>query len=324
MDKADLRIVFMGTPEIAVASLQAILDGGYNVCGVITVPDKPAGRGRKIQYSAVKEFAIDKGLTLLQPENLKDPEFLQRLSSLNPSVQVVVAFRMLPRQVWTLPPHGTFNMHASLLPQYRGAAPINHAIINGETETGVTTFFLDQEIDTGKIIAQKKILIYPDDTAGTLHDRIMIAGAQLVIETLDGIVAGNLKTIDQTNLITPGTFLYPAPKIFRDNCRIEFNKPVDHIINFIRGLTPFPGAFAQFGHDGDEPFIIKIHEAIAVKHLHSFEPGILFTDNKKIIRIATPDGYVDVKKLQVPGKKVMKTDELLRGYAFPDTLKKDL
>lgn len=318
MRKENLRIVFMGTPEIAVASLQAILENGYHVVGVITAPDKPAGRGRKIRFSEVKQFAIDNNLHLLQPENLKDPVFIENLAALKPDVQVVVAFRMLPLAVWALPPHGTFNLHASLLPDYRGAAPINWAVINGETRTGVTTFFLDEEIDTGKIIASKETEICPDDTAGSLHDKLKITGAGLVVETLDKIRDGNIETTSQDILISADKPLKKAPKIFREDCRIEWNKPSHEIVNLIRGLNPVPGAFTELntGSETGELFMMKIFEAESITENHDFEPGKLFTDNKTYIRISTHDGYISVKNMQAAGKKRMNTEDFLRGYNF--------
>ncbi|TVQ83161.1 MAG: methionyl-tRNA formyltransferase [Bacteroidetes bacterium] len=316
MQKEDFRIVFMGTPKIAVASLEAIINEGYNVVGVITAPDKPAGRGRKIQYSEVKRFALEKGLHLMQPENLKSPEFLDELRDLQPQVQVVVAFRMLPHAVWSLPPLGTFNLHASLLPQYRGAAPINRVLINGETKTGVTTFFLDEKIDTGKIIAMKESKILPDDTAGSLHDRLKVLGAKLVLETLEKIRTGQLSTTDQQELIPGHKSLKKAPKIYREDCRINWNKPAEEIVNLIRGLNPVPGAFTEIYSSNDEPVMMKIFEAEPIKEKHAFSPGKLFTDNKKYIKFSTPDGFIEVKNMQAAGKKRMETEEFLRGFDF--------
>ena len=316
MRKEDLRIVFMGTPEIAVASLEAILEHGFNVVGVITAPDKPAGRGRKIRFSEVKQFALDKNLHLMQPENLKDPAFIESLAALKPDVQVVVAFRMLPRAVWALPPHGTFNLHASLLPDYRGAAPINWAVINGENRTGVTTFFLDEEIDTGKIIASKETEIYPKDTAGSLHDRLKTIGANLVVETLGKILDENAEPVSQENLLPKNKPLKKAPKIFKEDCRINWNKPAEEIVNLIRGLNPVPGAFTELRTDNEELFLMKIFEAKAIVEEHNFEPGKFFTDNKNYMKISTPEGFISVKNMQAAGKKRMNTDDFLRGYDF--------
>jgi methionyl-tRNA formyltransferase len=314
--KKSLRIVFMGTPEIAVTSLEAIVREGYDVAGVITAPDKPAGRGRKIQFSPVKQFALAKGLPLLQPTNLKDPLFLEQLKEIAPDVQVVVAFRMLPGSVWSLPPKGTFNMHASLLPQYRGAAPINWAVINGETSTGVTTFFLDKEIDTGRIIARSETDIYPDDTAGTLHDRLMILGAQLVAETLRMIEEDRVEPIDQQKLISHPTRLKKAPKIFREDCRINWDKtPVD-ICNLIRGLNPVPGAFTELNGVAPETFYMKIFHALPILQEHDLPVGKLFSDNKTYMKISCRDGFIDIKTMQAAGKTRMNTADFLRGYDF--------
>lgn len=311
-----MRIVFMGTPEIASACLEAILEEGFNVVGVITAPDKPAGRGRKIQHSSVKQCALQHDLYLMQPPRLKDPAFLNQLQALKPDVQVVVAFRMLPRQVWDLPPQGTFNMHASLLPQYRGAAPINWALINGETQTGVTTFFLNEEIDTGSIILRKEIPILPDDNAGTLHDKLKVEGARLVIQTLEGILNDQLNPIDQKQLTAHEQALKSAPKIFREDCRINWQMNARQITNLIRGLSPVPGAFTELEMTDGDPFFMKIFEAIPCIEKHTLEPGKLLTDNKKFIKISTKDGFVDVKIMQAAGKKRMKTEEFLRGYSF--------
>lgn len=312
-----MRIVFMGTPEIAVTSLEAIIDAGFNVVGVVTAPDKPAGRGRKIQHSDVKKFALEKGLHLMQPTNLKSDDFLQELTALQPQVQVVVAFRMLPKAVWSLAPMGTFNLHASLLPQYRGAAPINWAIINGETKSGVTTFFLDQEIDTGRIIDAKQTHISPDDTAGTLHDRLKTIGAQLVVETLEKILSGKVVTTEQSKLQTEHAELKKAPKIFREDCRINWNQPAAEIHNLIRGLNPVPGAFTEIQLNNEEVFMMKVYDARPIMENHRHEAGKLLTDNKNYIKISTADGFIDILTMQAAGKKRMKTQDFLRGYDFP-------
>ncbi len=311
-----MRVVFMGTPEIAVASLDAILKSGFKVVGVITAPDKPAGRGRKIQHSPVKEFALEKGLFLMQPENLKNPEFQKQLKSLEPHIQVVVAFRMLPESVWALPTMGTFNMHASLLPQYRGAAPINWAIINGETQTGVTTFFLDKEIDTGNIIASVKTDIKPNDTAGTLHDKLKLLGAELVVDTLEQILKGKVETTDQAQFIDNPTELKKAPKIFKEDCRINWNENARNICNLIRGLNPVPGAFCELDTGEENRFLMKIFEALPIAREHDLGVGKLFSDNKTYIKISCKDGFVDVITMQAAGKKRMKTQDFLRGYSF--------
>jgi len=314
-----MRIVFMGTPEFAVASLKAILDKGYQIAGVITAPDKPAGRGRKLQFSPVKQFALENNLHLLQPENLKDPYFNEQLRELNPDIQVVVAFRMLPEMVWNLPPKGTFNLHASLLPQYRGAAPINHAVINGEKKTGVTTFLLDKEIDTGKILARREIPVSADDTAGTLHDKLMITGASLVTDTLEMIRLNKTEPIDQQILISENEELKKAPKIFKEDCRIDWNNDAESIYNLIRGLCPVPCAFTEIQVKEKPSFQMKIFEATPIIEKHSHNSGKLFTDNKNYIRITAKNGFIDIKALQVPGKKSMKTVEFLRGYTFTET-----
>jgi methionyl-tRNA formyltransferase len=315
MERKQLRVAFMGTPEIATASLDAISKAGFRIAGVVTAPDKPAGRGQKLQMSAVKEYALQHNLPILQPANLKNQEFIQQLKEMQPDVMVVVAFRMLPESAWSLPPLGTFNMHASLLPQYRGAAPINWAIINGETKTGVTTFFLDKEIDTGKIIMQKEIPVYEGETAGSLHDRLKEAGAEIVIETLEKIRMNQIKTIDQKELATEEKELKRAPKIFREDCKINWDAPANKICNLIRGLNPFPGAFTELETE-NEPMMMKIFEALPIITDHNHQPGKIFTDNKNYIKLSTSDGYVDIKNLQAAGKKRMKTEEFLRGYSF--------
>lgn len=314
MQKKDLRIVFMGTPEIAVESLNAIINNGYQIAGVVTAPDKPAGRGRKIQFSEVKKYALEKGLKLLQPEKLKAPEFIEELAALKPDVQVVVAFRMLPEAVWSLPQLGTFNLHASLLPQYRGAAPINWAIINGESKTGVTTFFLDRKIDTGKIIDKREMEIEPNDTAGSLHDKLKVLGANMVVETLDRIRENNISPIPQEELVNDDQTLKKAPKIFREDCRIDWNKTSGEIRNLIRGLNPVPGAFTELCVDNNESFMMKIFEAEAIREKHQYPPGKLLTDNKNYIKISTTDGFIHVKSMQAAGKKRMNTEDFLRGY----------
>ncbi len=318
MDKKDLRIVFMGTPEMAVASLEKMLHHGYNIAAVVTAPDKPAGRGRKITASAVKRFALEQGLTVLQPENLKSPDFIEQLKSIQPDVQVVVAFRMLPQQVWKLPGKGTFNLHASLLPQYRGAAPINRAIMNGETKTGVTTFFLDEKIDTGKIIAMRETRIRDDETAGELHDRLKVLGAELVIDTLEMIRAEKTETIDQDELISQTTEkeLKKAPKIFKEDCRINWQNDVTSVFNHIRGLNPFPGAFTEVYDSLDQPFILKIFDCDYEYSETANVPGELITDNKNYLKMACPNGFIDIKSLQAAGKRRMSTLEFLRGFTF--------
>ena len=308
------RIVFMGTPEFAVESLKVLVENNYNVVGVITMPDKPAGRGHKLQFSAVKQYAIDKGLPVLQPEKLKDEVFLNQLKGLKADVQVVVAFRMLPELVWNMPPRGTFNLHASLLPQYRGAAPINHAIMNGEKETGATTFFLTHEIDTGKIILQQKIPITESDNAGTIHDKLMVTGAQMVRETIDLLALGEIDAIDQSQFMINESELKTAPKIFKETCEIDISKSVDEVYNFVRGLSPYPSAWIEVQFPGqDEKTVLKVFETEKEHATHVEKPGSLLTDGKKFIKIALKDGFISLKTLQSPGKKRMETDELLRG-----------
>ena len=309
-----MRIVFMGTPDFAVESLKILVENNYNVVGVITMPDKPSGRGHKLQFSAVKQYAIEKNLNILQPEKLKDESFLEALKALHADVQVVVAFRMLPEVVWNMPRLGTFNLHASLLPQYRGAAPINWAIINGEKETGATTFFLTHEIDTGKIILQEKISISETDDAGSVHDKLMLIGAEMVRKTIDLLILGETDAIDQSQFIHPETELKAAPKIFKDTCKIDFNKSVDDSYNFIRGLSPYPTAWTELQFPNQqEPTLLKIYETEKEYIQHNNQPGTLITDGKKFAKIALQDGYLQLKSVQAPAKKRMDIGELLRG-----------
>ena len=309
-----MRIVFMGTPEFAVESLKVLVENNYNVVGVVTMPDKPAGRGHKVQYSAVKQYALDRGLTLLQPEKLKDDQFLKELKALNADVQVVVAFRMLPEIVWNMPKHGTFNLHASLLPQYRGAAPINWAIINGETETGATTFFLTHEIDTGKIILQEKITISENDNAGTIHDKLMVLGGSMVRKTIDLLMEGKTDAVDQSQYLTSDTKLNAAPKIFKETCELNLSKTVSEANNFVRGLSPYPAAWVQLQFPGQPDVItLKVFETEKEIVNHSIETGTIVTDGKKNAKIALVDGFLHLKQVQAPGKKRMDIGELLRG-----------
>ncbi|WP_395807490.1 methionyl-tRNA formyltransferase [Daejeonella sp.] len=301
-----MKIVFMGTPDFAVASLNALLDAGFDLVGVITAPDKPAGRGQKINESAVKQFAVEKGLKILQPVKLKDPEFIQELRSLHADLQVVVAFRMLPEIVWNMPAKGTINLHGSLLPQYRGAAPINWAIINGEKESGVSTFFLKQEIDTGDILFSEKVNIEEKDTAADLHDKLMIIGAKLLVKTVKAIELSDYKEIPQD--IKIGESLKSAPKIFREDCQINWNQPAMTIYNHIRGLSPYPAAFCLF-----QGKTLKIFQAEVNYSNHALEPGSFQTDHKATLQFACADGFISIQELQLEGKKKMKTDEFLRG-----------
>lgn len=315
MRKEDLRIVFMGTPGFAVESLKALVEHNYNIVGVITSPDKPAGRGYKIQQSPVKEYALSANLNILQPANLKDEQFISELRALRADIQVVVAFRMLPEIVWNMPPKGTFNLHASLLPQYRGAAPINWAIINGEKETGVTTFFLKHEIDTGEIIFSEKIKINPDDNAGIIHDKLMNLGAKLVVKTIDTVIDGNISTTPQNKLYSDPSELKPAPKIFRETCEINWNLPAQQVHNHIRGLSPYPAAWSNFEVSG-KPTNFKIFKSTIQTEKHNHAPGTLITDNKATLRIAVQDGFIDILELQMSGKRRMKTTDFLNGFSF--------
>ncbi len=304
-----LRIVFMGTPEFAVASLHALVEEGFNIVGVITAPDKPAGRGMKLTESAVKKYAFEKGLHILQPEKLKNQDFLASLKSLNANLQCVVAFRMLPEVVWNMPPLGTINVHGSLLPQYRGAAPINWAIINGEKITGVTTFKLQQEIDTGNILLQEKINIGNDETAGELHDRMKEIGAALLVKTITQLVDGTINEMNQseTNLQQ----LKHAPKIFTETCKIDWTKTTDEIHNLILGLSPYPGAFG-FLHDK----MLKIYRSKKEISQHSYEPGSAHTDGKTFLKFACSNGFIHATEIQLEGKKRIKTADFLRGFRF--------
>ena len=285
----------------------------YNVVGVITMPDKPAGRGHKIQFSPVKQFALDHNLPLLQPEKLKDESFVQALREWKADLQIVVAFRMLPEVVWNMPRLGTFNLHASLLPQYRGAAPINWAVINGDTETGITTFFLKHEIDTGEVIQQVRVPIADTDNVEVVHDKLMMLGGRLVIETVDAILAGTVKPIPQEEMAVVGE-LRPAPKIFKETCRIDWNQPVKRIYDFIRGLSPYPAAWTELINPSGEPVVVKIFESEKRFETHQLLPGTIVTDGKKSLKVAVTDGFIGILALQFPGKKRLRTEELLRGY----------
>jgi methionyl-tRNA formyltransferase len=305
----------MGTPEFAVESLKALINAGVNVVAVVTVPDKPAGRGQKIQESDVKRFALQAGLPVLQPDKLKDENFLEQLRSYAADLQVVVAFRMLPEVVWAMPRYGTINLHASLLPQYRGAAPINWAVINGEKESGVTTFFIEKEIDTGKIIFNERVPITDEDNAGTFHDKLMHVGAGLLVRTVEAICAGNYPQVGQNGVLPAGTVLRPAPKIFKETCRINWNEDVETIWNFIRGLSPYPAAWTQFVHNQNESSIsVKIFDVKKEKCTHSFSAGKIITDGKRELKVAVSGGYIQIHTLQAEGKKRLAIDEFLRGF----------
>lgn len=307
-----MKIIFMGTPEFAVPSLNKLYEAGYEVVAVVTAPDKPAGRGMQLTQSAVKKYAVEKNLQILQPEKLKDPFFIEELYSLKADMQVVVAFRMLPEIVWNMPPMGTINLHASLLPQYRGAAPINWVIINGENETGVTTFKLQQQIDTGNILLQKKIPIADDETAGTLHDKMMHTGADLLLRTIQQIETGTIREIPQPSTISiqpDGLQLQNAPKIFNETCQINWNKTVDEIYNLIRGLSPSPAAFTFLDKKK-----LKIFSAQKEKSPELHEPGKIITDYKSFLKFAVKDGFISLKEVQLEGKKRMGIADFLRGY----------
>ncbi len=302
-----LRIVFMGTPEFAVASLDALVKAGCNIVGVITAPDKPAGRGMQLQQSAIKKYAVENNLHVLQPEKLKNPEFLSELKSLNADIQIVVAFRMLPEIVWDMPPMGSVNLHGSLLPQYRGAAPINWAVINGEKETGVTTFKLKHEIDTGDILLQESFAIGENETAGEVHDKMKEIGAALLVKTVKGLADNSLKEVPQIF----DAALKHAPKLFTDTSKIDFNKGTEEVHNLIRGLSPFPGAFTSLNGK-----TLKIYKSEKEINSPADEPGSFKTDNKTFLKFACADGFVHAKELQMEGKKRMSVEDFLRGYKF--------
>ena len=329
-----MKIIYMGTPDFAVEPLRRLVEAGKNIIAVVTMPDKPAGRGHKIQFSPVKEYALSVGLPILQPVNLKDPKFIEELRSYQADLQIVVAFRMLPEIVWNMPPLGTFNLHASLLPQYRGAAPINWAVINGETETGITTFFLQHEIDTGNIIMQEKINIAPDDNAGIVHDRLMMLGADLVLKTVNQIESGNLTSTPQDAIVGTrhavsatsetcpqlstlnsqlSTTLKPAPKIFKETCRINFNATAESVRNLVRGLAPYPAAWIELTDPAGNTTNMKIYEVNKELCTPSRPTGTLICDGKKILKVAVLDGYIHLDQVQLAGKKRMPAADLMRG-----------
>jgi methionyl-tRNA formyltransferase len=310
MNYHDLRIVFMGTPDFAVASLDALVKAGCHIVSIITARDKPAGRGMNLQQSAVKKYAVENNLPVLQPEKLKNPLFLEELKSLQADLQIVVAFRMLPEAVWNMPPMGTVNVHGSLLPQYRGAAPINWAIINGEEETGVTTFTLKHEIDTGDVFLQESIPIGNNETAGGLHDRMKELGAQVLVKTVMGLAEGTLVEKPQLSALENFSFeVKHAPKIFTETCKIDWNKPMDEVYNLIRGLSPYPAAFTFLKEK-----VLKIYKSEKEGRQPSVSPGEAETDSKSYLKFACADGYIYVKELQLEGKKRMVVEEFLRGY----------
>ena len=318
-----MRIIYFGTPEFAASQLEAILQAGYEVAAVVTMPDKPAGRGKKIQFSDVKKTALEHQLPLLQPEKLKDPDFLKALESYHADLFIVVAFRMLPVSVWKMPPLGTFNLHASLLPQYRGAAPINHAIINGESETGLTTFFLNEEIDKGHIILQEKVAIRPDETAGELHDELMHLGNRLVVETIRKIANNDLQSVPQEELAA-GVSLKEAPKIFKDFCNINWNRDCHSIYNHIRGLSPYPAAHTRLLPQECEPIDLKVYASQIEITPHSNPIGTVLTDGKTYLKVATKDGYIHLITLQQAGKKAMNIADFLRGIRLGSHLKAEI
>ncbi len=315
MTKESLRIVYMGTPDFAVKSLRCLVEGGYNVVGVVTGPDKAVGRhGSVLQPTPVKQYAVEHGLRVLQPEKLKDEAFIEELRSLQADLQIVVAFRMLPEIVWSMPPLGTFNLHASLLPQYRGAAPINWAVINGDTETGVTTFFLKHEIDTGAVIRQVTVPISDTDCVGDVHDRLMMLGGSVVCDTVDAILEGKVVPIPQEQML-PAEELRPAPKIFKDTCRIAWNRTTKQVYDFIRGLSPYPAAWTTLiSPDGSEQ-VMKVYEAVKIeKPISSDTCGAVATDGKTFLHVHTIDGAIGIRSLQLAGKKRMSVEDFLRGY----------
>ena len=323
MEKKDLRIVFMGTPEFAVESLKSLVEGGYNVVAVVTQPDKPVGRHQDtLQPSQVKQYALSKGLPVLQPVKMKDPEFVEQLRSYQADLQVVVAFRMLPEVVWDMPRFGTFNVHAALLPQYRGAAPINWAVINGETETGVTTFFLDHDIDTGRIIMQKPFAIPDDADVEYVYDGLMHLGAEIAVETIDRLIAsdGNIASMPQDEMITTDTVLHSAPKIFKDTCRIDFNQPAKKVYDFIRGLSPYPGAWTEIQKEGSKAQVLKVFKTsktgkavvASSENAASSVVGTLRVEGKSL-QIACADEWLQLDTIQISGKKRMEARDFLNG-----------
>ena len=311
----DLRIVFMGTPDFAVATLKTLVEAQYQIVGVITAPDKPAGRGQKLNESAIKQYAVSQNLPVLQPTNLKNDQFLNDLKALNANLQIVVAFRMLPKVVWQMPEYGTFNLHASLLPNYRGAAPINWAIINGETTTGVSTFFIDEKIDTGDMILQETITINPNENAGSLHDKLMVLGSHLVLKTVALIKANQVKTTPQSN----SSNIKTAYKLNRDNCKINWTNSLENIFNLIRGLSPYPAAWCML-QNGNDTLDIKIYEAEKEFTPHQHSIGTVIT-TKKELKVAVSNGYLNITSIKLPGKRTMDIKSLLNGYSFQEDAK---
>lgn len=309
----DIRIVYMGTPDFAVAPLKSLVEAGYNIVGVVTVPDKPAGRGQKVQSSPVKIYAQEKGLRILQPEKLKNPDFINEFVSLSPDIAVVVAFRMLPESIWSVPKLGTFNLHASLLPHYRGAAPINWAIINGEKKTGVTTFIIDKEIDTGNIIYREEIDIDSNDTAGDIHDKLMVIGAELVLKTAHSLIEKKVNPIDQQLFIQKGEQVKSAPKIFRETCRIDWTKKASDVHNFIRGLSPYPGAWTELIFEDGTAVQVKLLKSVEIEKNHQHTSGSILIEGKNTFNVACNYGFVSIIEMQLAGKRPMKINEFLNG-----------
>lgn len=319
MNGKDLRIIFMGTPEFAVPSLRALVQEGYQVVGVVTTPDKPAGRGQKMHESDVKVAARELGLPILQPEKLRDEAFQQALRELNPDLGIVIAFRMLPESVWALPRLGTFNLHASLLPEYRGAAPINWAIMNGDQETGVTTFLLNHEIDKGAIIGQRRLPIGEEDTVGTMYEKLMHSGVELVLETVEKLADGNINPVEQSGL--DESTVRPAPKIFKEDCQIDWSKPGRRIVDFIRGLSPYPAAWTLLTKPGSADSSAKIFKARFLPAEHQSQAGTLRSDGRTTLEVACSDGWIAIEELQIAGKRRMSTKELLLGLREIDQLR---
>ncbi|PLX22513.1 MAG: methionyl-tRNA formyltransferase [Marinilabiliales bacterium] len=313
MDKNNLRIVYMGTPDFAVEPLKKLVENNYNIVGVITNPDKPAGRGQKIKESAVKKYAQSQNLKIIQPLKFRDEVFLNELKQLDADLQIVVAFKMLPEVVWSMPPFGTFNLHASLLPQYRGAAPINWALINGDSKTGVTTFFLQQDIDTGNILFQEEVQIDKNDNAGSLHDKLMFSGADLVVKTVNAIVENNYKQINQKQLIQSGVEIKHAPKLFKKDCKIDWNKDIDTIHNLIRGLSPYPASWTEV-HKENETIQLKIFETKKEITSHNLTLGTIVSDEKTHLKVAVKGGFIQIIELQQAGKRKLNISEYLRGF----------
>ena len=319
MDKTTLRIVYMGTPDFAVESLKSLVEGGYNVVGVVTMPDKPIGRhGSTLQASPVKQYAVSQGITVLQPEKLKEETFINELKALNADLQIVVAFRMLPEIVWNMPRLGTFNLHASLLPQYRGAAPINWAVINGDAETGATTFFLTHEIDTGKIILQQRLPIADTDDAEIVHDSLMTMGAGLVLKTVDLIIEGKADAVPQESFYTNSSELRAAPKIFKDTCRINWSLSVKQVYDFVRGLSPYPGAWTELVAPSGEKMVLKVYHTEKIVESHVLPFGSIRTDSKNFVEVAVQGGFIRLHAVQLAGKKRMVVTDFLNGFKLTE------